>query len=134
MSFGISEWSWNTLLQCLLNNWPKNIWLNIEKIFLIIRKQKVKPKKQMDYYVQFWQKNNGNWFWLGHKIVWSYQTTYKITTNHTPFQLVYGQEVILLIELELLSLWITLNEKLSLNDSLMGLYTNGNFGFCNYHL
>jgi hypothetical protein len=67
----------------------------------------------------FNKKHNGSWFWLGHKIVWSYQTAYKITIGHTPFQLVYGQEVILPIKLELFSLWIALNEKMPLDDSLI---------------
>ncbi|KAL3681519.1 hypothetical protein R1sor_024475 [Riccia sorocarpa] len=30
--------------------------------------------------------------------LWAYRTTYKVTTGHTPFQLVYGQEVILPVE------------------------------------
>ena len=44
--------------------------------------------------------------------VWAYRTAYKVTTKFTPFQLVYGQEAILPIELELLSLRIAINERL----------------------
>ncbi len=40
--------------------------------------------------------------------LWVYQTAYKVHTSQTPFQLVYGQETILLIELELLPLCIAL--------------------------
>ncbi len=38
--------------------------------------------------------------------------------SQTPFQLVYGQEAILLIELEFPSLHIALQKRLSLDDSL----------------
>jgi hypothetical protein len=96
----------------------------------LIKHQKLKHQKITPYHLQakgqtkkkrvlmcnFDKKWNGSWFWLGHKIIWSYQIAYKITTSHTPFQLVYGQEVILPIELELLSFWIALNEKLPLDD------------------
>lgn len=44
--------------------------------------------------------------------LWAYRTAYKITTNSTPFQLVYGQEAILLIELEVPSLRIAVDERL----------------------
>ena len=36
--------------------------------------------------------------------LWAYRTVYKVTTNATPFQLVYGQKAILPIELEVSSL------------------------------
>ena len=39
---------------------------------------------------------------------WVYRTAYKVTIRFTPFQLVYGQEAILPIDLELLSLQIAL--------------------------
>ncbi len=41
-----------------------------------------------------------------------------MTTNSTPFQLVYGQEAILPIELEVQSLRIALDERLGDDDSL----------------
>lgn len=44
--------------------------------------------------------------------LWVYRTAYKVTTKFTPFQLVYGQEAILPIELELPSLRIAINERL----------------------
>jgi hypothetical protein len=50
--------------------------------------------------------------------LWAYCTTYKVTTNSTPFQLVYGQEAILSIELEVQSLRIALDARLSDYDSL----------------
>lgn len=27
-------------------------------------------------------------------VLWAYRTTYKVTTGHTPFQLMYGQEAV----------------------------------------
>ena len=50
--------------------------------------------------------------------LWAYRTAYKVTTKFTPFQLVYGQEAILPIELELPSLRIAINERLGLIESL----------------
>ena len=50
--------------------------------------------------------------------LWAYRTAYKVTTNATPFQLVYGQEAILPIELEVQSLRIALDERLGDLESL----------------
>lgn len=50
--------------------------------------------------------------------LWAYCTAYKVTTNSTPFQLVYGQEAILSIELEVQSLRIALDECLGDKESL----------------
>jgi hypothetical protein len=50
--------------------------------------------------------------------LWAYRIAYKVTTS-TPFQLVYDQEAILPIELELPSLGIALHERLPLDDSIM---------------
>ena len=36
-----------------------------------------------------------------HSALWVYQTSHKVIANATPFKLVYGQEVIIPIELEL---------------------------------
>ena len=51
-------------------------------------------------------------------VLWAYRTTYKVTTKFTPFQLVYGQEAILSIELELPYLRIALEERLDEPKSL----------------
>ena len=57
--------------------------------------------------------------------LWAYRTPYKVTTQFTPFQLVYGQEAILPIEFEIPSLWIAIEHRLgdadSLQDSLIKL-------------
>ena len=50
--------------------------------------------------------------------LWAYRTAYKVTTNATPFQLVYRQEAILPIELEVPSLCIAVEYKLGDIDSL----------------
>src|SRR6202022_2584669 len=49
--------------------------------------------------------------------LWAYRTASKVTTKFTPFQLVYGQEAILPIELELPSLRIAIDERLSDEES-----------------
>jgi hypothetical protein len=50
--------------------------------------------------------------------LWAYRTAYKVTTKHTPFQLVYGQEAILPIELEVQSLRIAIDHRLGDIESL----------------
>ncbi|XP_024360023.1 uncharacterized protein [Physcomitrium patens] len=50
--------------------------------------------------------------------LWAYRTVYKLTTNVTPFKLVYGQEAILRIEFEVQSLRIALEERLGDTESL----------------
>jgi hypothetical protein len=50
--------------------------------------------------------------------LWAYHTTYKVTTQFTPFQLVYGQESILPIEFEIPSLWVAIENRLGDEDSL----------------
>jgi hypothetical protein len=49
--------------------------------------------------------------------LWAYRTAYKVTIKFTPFQLVYGQEAILPVELELPSLRIAIEERLSDDES-----------------
>lgn len=59
--------------------------------------------------------------WLIGKLLnalWVYRTAYKVTTKFIPFQLVYGQETILPFELELSSLRIANDERLSDEESL----------------
>jgi transposase InsO family protein len=50
--------------------------------------------------------------------LWVYRIAYKVTTQFTPFQLVYGQEAILPIELELSSLRIAIDNRLGDLESL----------------
>ena len=50
--------------------------------------------------------------------LWAYRTAYKVTTNATPFQVVYGQEAILPIELEVPSLRIAVEYRLGDTESL----------------
>ena len=53
-----------------------------------------------------------------HDAFWAYRCAFKVTTKFTPFQLVYGLEAILPIELEVQSLRIALDERMGDNDSL----------------
>ena len=50
--------------------------------------------------------------------LWAYRSAYKFTTKFTSFQLVYGQEAILPIELELPSLRIAIDERFNDEESL----------------
>jgi hypothetical protein len=43
--------------------------------------------------------------------LWEDHTTKKTSTNHTPFQLLYGQEAIMHVDIELTSLRLTLQEE-----------------------
>ena len=45
-----------------------------------------------------------------------------MTTKHTPFQLIYGQDTILSIEIELLFLKIAIDERLGEEESLKHQY------------
>ena len=61
---------------------------------------------------QIVQGSNNDWNERLLEALWAYRTAYKVTTKHTPFQLVYGQEAILPIELEVPSLRIAIDERL----------------------
>ena len=49
-------------------------------------------------------KNKTNWHMMLLSALWAYCTSAKITTGFTAFHLVYGEEVVFLIECEILSL------------------------------
>ena len=50
--------------------------------------------------------------------LWAYWTAYKVTTQFTPFHLVYGQEAILPIEFEIPSLRVAIDHRLEEAESL----------------
>ena len=50
--------------------------------------------------------------------LWAYRTAYKVTTQFTPFHLVYGQEAILPIEFEIPSLQVAIDHRLGETESL----------------
>lgn len=58
-------------------------------------------------------------------VLWAYRTTYKVTTGQTPFQLMYGQEVVVPVEFMVPSLRIAIKNRLgdmeSLRESLYAL-------------
>ena len=51
-------------------------------------------------------------------VLWAYRTAYKVTTGCTPFQLVYGLEAILPMELEKESLRTAVEERMGETESL----------------
>ena len=65
------------------------------------------------------QGSNTDWDARLHDALWAYRCAFKVTTKFTPFQLVYGLEAILPIELEVQSLRIALDERMGDNDSLI---------------
>ena len=50
--------------------------------------------------------------------VWAYNITHKTATGHTPFELVYGTEAVLPLEIELPALRITSEQQLSANENM----------------
>ena len=68
------------------------------------------------------QGSNIDWDSRIYDALWAYRTAFKVTTKCTPFQLVYGQEAILPIELEVPSLRIALEERLGDEASLRERY------------
>ena len=51
-------------------------------------------------------------------VLWAYRTSYKVTTRHTPFQLMYGQEAVVSTEFMVPSLRIVIENKLGDMESL----------------
>jgi transposase InsO family protein len=68
------------------------------------------------------QGSNTDWDARLFDALWAYRCAYKVTTKHTPFQLVCGQEAILPIEIELPSLRVALEERLRDEESLTHRY------------
>ena len=64
------------------------------------------------------QGSNTNWDACIYDALWAYRCAYKVTTKSTAFQLVYGQEAILPIEMELPSLRIAIVERMGDGESL----------------
>ena len=62
-------------------------------------------------------KSRTNWDEKLFAALWAYRTAYKVTTGCTPFQLVYGLEAILPIELEMESLRVAIDERLGETES-----------------
>ncbi len=52
-----------------------------------------------------------------HHVVWVYNTTYKTAIGYSPFRLTYGMEVLLPIELEVMTLRTATTMRLPLNES-----------------
>jgi len=58
-----------------------------------------------------------DWDLMIHHVMWVYNTTYKTTTGYSPFCLTYGMEVLLPIELEVITLRTTTTMRLPLDES-----------------
>ena len=51
-------------------------------------------------------------------VLWTYHTSYKVTTGQTPFQLMYGQEEVAPAEFMVLNLRIAIDSKVGDMESL----------------
>jgi hypothetical protein len=58
-----------------------------------------------------------DWDFEIHHVVWVYNTTYKTATGYSRFQLTYRMEVLLPIELEVMTLCTTTTMKFPLDES-----------------
>jgi hypothetical protein len=52
-----------------------------------------------------------------HHVLWVYNTTYKTAIRYSPFRLTYGVEVLLPIELEIMTLCVATTMRLRLDES-----------------
>jgi hypothetical protein len=57
-----------------------------------------------------------DWDFKIHRVVWVYNTAYKITTRYLPFCLTYGMEAFLPIELEIMASHIVTIMRLPSNE------------------
>jgi hypothetical protein len=58
-----------------------------------------------------------DWDFKIHHVLWVYNTTYKIATRYSPFHLIYGMEVLLPIELKVMTLRTTKTMRLLLDET-----------------
>ncbi|XP_059068626.1 transposon Tf2-1 polyprotein [Cryptomeria japonica] len=63
----------------------------------------------------------GDWEERLPAVLWAYRTTYKATTTHTPFQLMYGQEVVMPVEYTVPTLRIAVQNRWGDEERLMTL-------------
>lgn len=64
------------------------------------------------------EKHRTDWDKKLNIALWSYRTAYKVTTQHTPFNLVYGLEAVVPLEYQVPSLRVAIEERLGDLDSL----------------
>lgn len=118
---------------------PSTHFLN-STIEQLLQKYMIKHWKSTSYYPQAngqIEKTNGIMYKIITKIIqglatncdqwvfdalWAYRTTFKVTTKHTPFQLLFGQDAILPIELKIPSLRIAVDNRLGDLESLEHRY------------
>ena len=51
------------------------------------------------------EQHRKNWANRLPKVIWAYRTTWKNTTGYNPYELVYGKQVLLLIEFQIKTFW-----------------------------
>jgi hypothetical protein len=102
----------------------------------LLQRMSVKHQKATPYYPQanrLVEKSNGiicgiitklvkdnckQWDQHGGEALWAYRTAHKLPIGYTPFQLIYGFEVVMPIELEITSLGTTLQHNLDNEESI----------------
>jgi len=62
-------------------------------------------------------KSKRDWHERLGEALWAYKTTYKASTQSTPFALMYGVKAVLPLELQILSLRIAIQEGLTENEN-----------------
>ena len=99
-----------------------DITLNIDSLHRITHVLMVKLKKTKGILckiiIEIVQNSMIDWDSKLLDVLWAYHIAYKVTTKFTLFQLVYGQEAILLVKLKLPSSRIPIDEKLGEDESL----------------
>lgn len=99
-----------------------DITLNIDSLHHITHVLMVKLKKTKGILckiiIEIVQNSMIDWDSKLLDVLWAYHIAYKVTTKFTLFQLVYGQEAILLVKLKLPSSRIPIDEKLGEDESL----------------
>ena len=64
------------------------------------------------------EANKTDWNWKLNQAVFAYNTTYKTTTGHSPYFLIFGQDPLFPVEFEIPTPRLAVPERLTLSDSL----------------
>jgi hypothetical protein len=63
-------------------------------------------------------KNERDWHDRLFEALWAYHVSVRTLTQATPYSLVYGSEVVLPLEVQLPSLWVTIHEKITNDEQI----------------
>jgi len=66
---------------------------------------------------KFVSSNKRDWNEKLGECLWAYRTTVQTATGNKPFSLVYGCEVVIPLEIQMPSLWVTLATKMTKEDN-----------------